>query len=648
MQAHRLRPYQLILSLILLMILGIAGRCAAPAFMPPSPHLPPDVVARMRGEDAKKRTARPLRDAGKSTTVNNLASGRMQVLVSGTKQMPCLLINFSDQANTYTTTNFQNLLFVAGGVPTGSARDYYTEVSFGQLTLNGQVSGWYTANNRKQYYGDFRGGNYSTQCAYEAAQKADAAGFNWAPYDNDHDGYVDTLWVVHSGPGAEETGSGKDIWSHSWDFFSAGLGEFTTSTNDPYHAGQKIKINSYIIQPETSYWSGGNGVTQNIVGIGVFCHEFGHALGLPDLYDTGSTNPGEGLGNASLMAGGSWGGNGSDTRYPAHMDAWCKAFLGWTVPTVVTADGAYTVLAAETNQSCFLVKPVGSTVNQYFLIENRQRHGYDNTLFATGLFIYHVDADIIAANSADNTVNVNTHPYGVALEEADATTDNYASMHLFIGSNRGLSTDAWPNGAKNAFSSTSIPSTMANDGTAQNCSITAIPAKSDSMTVTITVGSAANTPPVANTDGYSTAEDTPLVVAAAGVLINDTDANSDPLTAVKVTDPRARRPHAERKRRLYLHAGIELQRGGQLHLQGERRQGRLERRHGEPDDHGGQRCPDGQRPVRDDSGRYADSHHVDRQRYRRQRADVFHRNIIGARRALRHGAGAHLHAGVEL
>ena len=185
--------------------------------------------------------------------------------------------------------------------------------------------------------------------------------------------------MVHSGVGAEESGNtANDVWSHSWDFASSGLGVFTTSTNDPYHAGQKIKINSYIIQPEASYWSGGNGRTRDIVGIGVFCHEFGHALGLPDLYDVGGS--GQGLGNASLMAGGSWGGNGNDSRYPAHLDAWCKADLGWVSPTVVTTDGNYTVNEAEDNQSCYLVKPAGSTINQYFLVENRQHHGYDNTL----------------------------------------------------------------------------------------------------------------------------------------------------------------------------------------------------------------------------------------------------------------------------
>ncbi len=517
---------------VTLAITLLTGKLAvAQSMMPPSQHLPAMVRAAMRQQEAQrnsqwKHTAKPVRDAGKRGLVNNPASGPTQVLVSGTKQMPCVLMQFPDYANTYTTADFQNLLFTPSGVPTGSARDYYTEISFNQLALTGQVGGWYTTNNSKAYYGDATG--HWADCAYEAAQKADAAGFNWAPYDNDHDGYVDTLWAVHSGLGAEETGdTSNDIWSHSWDFASAGMGVFTTSTPDPYHPGSNIKINSYIVQPETSYWAGGSGYTQGIIGIGVFCHEFGHALGLPDLYDTVGT--GEGLGNASLMAAGSWGGDGDDSRYPAHMDAWCKADLGWISPTVVTANGEYTVNNIENSGDCYLVKPVGSTVNQYFLVENRQQLGYDCNLFATGLFIYHIDSDIITRYSADNTVNSNRHAFGVALEEADTTRDKYSYMHLFAGSNRGLETDSWPNGSKSAFNAKSTPSTKTNSGALQNCGITNIPPKTDAMTVTISVVPV-NAIPVATNDSYSVAPGQTLTVRAPGVLKNDKDADGDPLT----------------------------------------------------------------------------------------------------------------------
>ena len=508
----------------------------APERMPPSPHLPPDVLARMRQDDARKAGQwrsheNPVRSKGKEGKKNSPALGVVQPLVSGTMNMPCVLIKFPDQDSTYTTADFQNMLFTADGIATGSARDFYLENSYGQMTLAGQATGWYTANGNKANYGETSGN--SPSLVLEAAQKADAAGFNWAPYDNNHDGYVDTLWVVHSGLGCEESGNYDDIWSHSWGLYWAGLGVYTTSTPDPYHPGEYLKINRYIMMPETSYWSGGGGSTRGQVGIGVFCHEFGHALGLPDLYDTAGT--GEGVGNASLMSGGSWGGNGGDSRYPAHLDAWCKADLGWLTPTVVTTNGSYTVSNVETNQSCYLVQPLGNTVPQYFLVENRQHVGFDSTLFATGLFIYHIDTDIIDTYRASNRINVNSHAYGVALEEADATTDSYSSQHLFVGTTRGYSTDSWPNGSKVAFTESSVPSTKTNAGVLRTCGITDMPAKSNAMTVNIYVVPA-NTPPTAADDTYSTSEDVPLTVTAPGVLSNDSDVNGDALTAVKVDD----------------------------------------------------------------------------------------------------------------
>ncbi len=475
----KLRLFTLCYTLLFTLFLCNAD---LPGFMPPNPHFPPEILEDMKKEDALTMrdcnyTVNPIRDAGKSGMQNSLSNVVMQTLVTGTKKMPCILIKFPDQNNINTTTDFQDMLFTVGGISTGSVRDYYQEVSYGKMTIDGIVNGWYTTNNPKSGYA-----GTTAKCAYEAAQKADAAGFNWAPYDNDGDGYVDSLWVIHSGLGAEESGDkNNDIWSHSWDFYSAGLGVYTTATDWPGHAGQKIKIKKYIIMPERSKSAGGNGTIESIVGIGVFCHEFGHALGLPDLYDVGGT--GEGLGNASLMAGGSWGGNGGDTRYPAHLDAWSKIDLGWLTPDVISTNGNKTLNYVESNNSCYLLKPLGSTNNQYFLVENRQHTGFDSTLFATGIFIYHIDEDIISSYRSTNKVNNNTHAYGVALEEADATTDSYSSMHLFSSNGgRGSIGDSWPNGVKNTFSASSIPSTKTNAGITQNCGITNIPAKSNAMT----------------------------------------------------------------------------------------------------------------------------------------------------------------------
>ena len=91
------------------------------------------------------------------------------------------------------------------------------------------------------------------------------SGFDWSTFDNDNDGYVDALNLIHQGAGAEE-GDYSNIWSHK-----SSLGNLAVNYDG-------VIINSYNISPEIQ-----NG---NLVAIGVLAHEFGHALGLPDLYDT--------------------------------------------------------------------------------------------------------------------------------------------------------------------------------------------------------------------------------------------------------------------------------------------------------------------------------------------------------------------------
>ena len=114
------------------------------------------------------------------------------------------------------------------------------------------------------------------------------------------------------------------------------------------------------------------------------------------------------------------------------------------------------------------------------------------------------------------------------------------------------------------------------------------PASRTLATVTLTI-TAVNDAPVAVNDSYTTNEDTPLTVAAPGVLGNDTDVDSATLTRGAGGGPDARHADAERQRLVHLHAGGELQRHGQLHLQGQRRQPAVERRHRVDHGHGGER-----------------------------------------------------------
>jgi M6 family metalloprotease-like protein len=431
--------------------------------MPPRPgvKIPREAVEqrhRMKLDVARQ----PIRDRNK-TGIKNRPAAQIQALVSGTKKFAVVLMEYPDLGQVYAQTDFQEMLF--GTWQSGSAHDYYTEASYGQLDLTGSVSGWFTAANNKAYYA------FTGDLITEAAQNADPT-VNFADFDNDGDGYVDCFSIIHSGFGMEETGDFTDIWSHMG-YYSDWFGsDYITNDPDPVRPTEFIKINLYTIEPERS------NVTNNgsMVCIGVFCHEWGHAFGLPDLYDT--DGGGEGLGVWCLMAAGSWGGDINSPWTPVHLSAWPKFNLGWVKPMMVKNNGFYPVMTAEINPQSLQLWTAGTPTTEYFFVENRQKVGFDQNLPNPGLCIYHIDQSIIDQRSPTNEVNAGgAYPYGVALEQADGTDD------LWSGTNTGDANDPYPGGTNNtAFDSLGTnPNSQNNAGFNTQCGVNQIPVSNSVM-----------------------------------------------------------------------------------------------------------------------------------------------------------------------
>jgi M6 family metalloprotease-like protein len=274
----------------------------------------------------------------------------------------------------------------------GSVRDYYREVSYGKLTVDSVVTVWVKLPNNEAYYGDNNDANADVMVT-DAINAADAAGFDFSQGDSDGDGWVDCLTIIHSGHGEEFSGAPASyIWSHQ----SAISGQLTKDGTS---------LHTYHTEPALRGVSSNTGITR----IGVVCHEMGHFFGLPDLYDYSGTS--EGLGNWSLMAGGSW--NGSLGNSPAHFDAWSKCFLGFATPTIVHSRSGLSLARVEDNAEVALIRD-GTTTGEYFLVENRANVGFDNTsAIFPGLLVYHVDS-----RSENNDLGTWDHP-AVKLEEAD-------------------------------------------------------------------------------------------------------------------------------------------------------------------------------------------------------------------------------------
>jgi len=359
-----------------------------------------------------------------------------------------LLVDFSDKPGARPAADFQKMLFDPGNP--NSMTSLYREMSYGNLLVSGEAVGYVRAPRPYSFYTAGESGTGDSYPRNTPGLLFDALTEfcktqSLKRFDTDGDGYVDGIFLIHAGGGAEAEPDpakrGDMIWSHKW----------TLPT--PF-VNQGVKVFAYSTEPEDGR-------------VGVFSHEFGHVLGLPDLYDTSYRS--EGAGDWCLMAGGSWGGGGDR---PARMSCWCLSKLGWIAPANAKS-GAYTLDTLEKGAgNCLRVWTAGKTGPEYFLLENRQATGRDASLPGSGLAVWHIDEA-----RYDNT---NPLAYKVGLMQADGKRD------LELARNSGDAGDLFPGAAKKtSFSDRTKPSSRAHDGSSTGVSLSRISTAKGLVKVTV-------------------------------------------------------------------------------------------------------------------------------------------------------------------
>lgn len=360
------------------------------------------------------------------------AAATTAAAVTGTFKNLVIMLRFSDHAGrTLPSGSDVETLFNAPGgdfqlAPTGSVRDVFIENSYGQLVLDSTVVGWIDLPNTELYYADGVSGTSSRiweALTYALDQVDTLIDFN--DYDEDNDGFIDSIAFIHSGYGAEWGGTdaagavmADRIWSHRWAIQLPPLNSpWTSSDNNGAIPPQKVKVFDYHISP--GLW----GLAGTSIGrIGVIAHETGHFFGLPDLYDTDGS-PGEGIGSWGLMAN-AWGFDLSQL-FPPHLSAWSKIELGWITPTAITAPGTYSIPEVENNPVVYRID-ANYPAGEYLLIENRQPLGFDGVIPQGGLAIYHID-ELAGFNTEGYPGQAgwpdNGNHYRVALLQADGNYD---------------------------------------------------------------------------------------------------------------------------------------------------------------------------------------------------------------------------------
>ncbi len=405
---------------------------------------------------------------------------------TGNRKLICVLIGFADKAFTKTQAQFNSLFNEVGyhtGGATGSVKDYYLENSYNQFNLTVDVAGPYTASQNMAYYGAPSGSSHDVNpraLVVEAINLADPD-VNYADYDNDGDGWVDGIYIIYAGYGEEAGGGVNTIWAHAWSLA-------TPLTKDG------VKLQKYSCSAELRGSSG-----QNITNIGVICHEFGHVLGAPDYYDTDYATGGEypGTGDWDMMAGGSWNNSGAT---PAHHNGYTKTKIyNWAQAVVLTQPTSITTEHAAFSSTSFYQINT-TTNNEYFLIENRHKQGFDAYVPGNGMIIYHVHA---AINQSGNSINA-THPQKMYPVCASATTDPTSSPSSYGSVNSQGCT--WPYGEKNSFTDQTKPSSKSWAGNPTNKPITNIVRNTTDKTVSFDFMGGEGNPMVFVATGISDSE----------------------------------------------------------------------------------------------------------------------------------------------
>lgn len=404
---------------------------------------------KMTDEVTAQRRAAVRRAQAQGRQKRMLRKAQASNVFQGTKKGLIILVQFTDSkfksghdlALYERIANDENY---SGNNFRGSIKDYFKAQSHGLFELDFDVAGICQLQHPYAYYGknnsqkeDVKPG----EMVAEACLWAHEQGIDFSKYDWDGDGEVDQVFVLYAGHG--EASYDKDpnaIWPHMYYLSASDYGKPLSLDG--------VTVDTYACSSELN----GDG---NLDGIGTFCHEFSHCMGFPDLYDT-SYAGWFGMGDFDLMCSGSYNG---DSKCPAGYSAYEKAECGWlTLKDMTNIEQETSIVGVQpmsADGDAYIIKNKGHE-DEYYILENRQKTGWDSYLPASGLMITHVDYDADFWNwnmpntpgkyeDANGNTKTNDHQR-LTIFRAGKSTDEY-----------GDASDLYPYGSNNSLTKTSSP-----------------------------------------------------------------------------------------------------------------------------------------------------------------------------------------------
>lgn len=299
---------------------------------------------------------------------------------TGNPKILVIPIDFSDYAAPTNMVENINKAFFGTSTETGweSLASYYNKASYGKLNITGTVLPVYSTGKSTTYFDSFDEGDY--EIIKSALEYYDAT-INYADYDTDGDGYIDSLCFIYASPYSEDEQS--MWWAYTYEYYTDDYEYYDEVETDFYYlASYHFMFEELSSKADVNY----NAET--------FIHECGHLLGLDDYYDTDTTvGPAGGIGGGDMMDG-----NVGD------MNPFSKTILGWTTPTVFNGQSdTITLRSFGQSGDCVIIPKSwnGSYFDEYYIIDfytpdgvNEIEAGYSGLFSTSGIRIFHVDATL--------------------------------------------------------------------------------------------------------------------------------------------------------------------------------------------------------------------------------------------------------------
>ena len=410
---------------------------------------------------SKLRSAHPQAILTKATQVPN----------NGSPRVPIILVQYTDKSMSNSKANFE----AQYNTNAKSVFNYFKDQSNSMYTPQFDIYGIYTLPSTRATYGGNDSSGNDKGVAKMVGDAISKAGndINWAQYDNNGDGEADVCIVVYAGVGeAQAYGVVPNaVWPCQWSLSSGayyGDGSGAVTRNG-------VTIDKFAVFNEVA-GSSDSGTTLD--GIGTFCHEFSHCLGLPDFYETTYTNGYFGMSYWSLMDTGCYNGGSIDGDTPIGYSAYEKNFMGWLNYIDAVENTFYTlpVFNSKTAENDKAVKITALNSNEYWILENRKKQNWDYYIQDEGILITHFT--YVASRWEANTVNNKAVQLATIMPADNSLSTNNLNKDLYGETNHAFGPSTTPAMKANMSASGSLSSSTGGAGTV-NKPVTEINLNSD-------------------------------------------------------------------------------------------------------------------------------------------------------------------------